>query len=57
MKITDTTIPEVKIIEPKVFYDDRGFFSKASTKKYLKKLLPKVRILFKIITLNPLKMY
>lgn len=26
MKIIDTKIPEVKIIEPKVFGDDRGFF-------------------------------
>ena len=26
MKITDTRIPDVKIIEPKVFEDERGFF-------------------------------
>ena len=26
MKIVDTTIPEVKILEPQVFGDDRGFF-------------------------------
>lgn len=26
MKILDTTIPDVKIIEPKVFGDERGFF-------------------------------
>ena len=26
MKIIDTSIPEVKIIEPKVFGDERGFF-------------------------------
>ena len=26
MKVIDTSIPEVKIIEPKVFGDDRGFF-------------------------------
>jgi len=26
MKITETTIPDVKIIEPKVFGDERGFF-------------------------------
>lgn len=26
MKIIETTIPDVKIIEPKVFGDDRGFF-------------------------------
>ena len=26
MRILDTTIPDVKILEPKVFGDDRGFF-------------------------------
>ncbi len=26
MKITDTRLPEVKLIEPRVFGDDRGFF-------------------------------
>ena len=26
MKIIDTDIPDVKLIEPKVFTDDRGFF-------------------------------
>ncbi|MGF6148704.1 dTDP-4-dehydrorhamnose 3,5-epimerase [Kingella potus] len=26
MKITDTAIPEVKLLEPQVFGDDRGFF-------------------------------
>ena len=26
MKVTDTKIPDVKIIEPIVFEDERGFF-------------------------------
>lgn len=26
MRVTDTAIPDVKLIEPKVFGDDRGFF-------------------------------
>ena len=26
MKVTPTAIPEVLVIEPKVFGDDRGFF-------------------------------
>ena len=26
MKVTDTHIPDVKIIEPTVFEDERGFF-------------------------------
>ena len=35
MKIIDTSIPEIKIIEPKVFGDDRGFFLETfQTKKY-----------------------
>ena len=40
MKITDTTIPEVKIIEPKVFYDDRGFFFESFNKKVFEKITP-----------------
>lgn len=31
MKVIDTLIPEVKIIEPEVFGDERGFFTKALT--------------------------
>ncbi|KKK88897.1 hypothetical protein LCGC14_2738560, partial [marine sediment metagenome] len=35
MKIIDTEILEVKIIEPKVFGDERGFFLETfQTKKY-----------------------
>lgn len=35
MKIIDTSIPEVKIIEPKVFGDERGFFLETfQAKKY-----------------------
>jgi dTDP-4-dehydrorhamnose 3,5-epimerase len=35
MKIIDTSIPEIKIIEPKVFGDDRGFFLETfQAKKY-----------------------
>lgn len=35
MKIIDTSIPEIKIIEPKVFGDERGFFLETfQTKKY-----------------------
>jgi dTDP-4-dehydrorhamnose 3,5-epimerase len=26
MKVTDTKIPDVKVIEPSVFEDERGFF-------------------------------
>ncbi|ATG59251.1 MULTISPECIES: dTDP-4-dehydrorhamnose 3,5-epimerase [Pseudoalteromonas] len=35
MKIIDTNIPEIKIIEPKVFGDERGFFLETfQAKKY-----------------------
>lgn len=33
MKIIDTTIPDVKIIEPAVFGDDRGFFFESFNQK------------------------
>lgn len=33
MKVIDTSIPDVKIIEPKVFGDDRGFFMESFNKK------------------------
>lgn len=36
MKITDTRIPEVKIIEPYVFEDDRGFFLESFREDILK---------------------
>jgi len=33
MKITDTKLPGVKIIEPRVFGDSRGFFMESWNKK------------------------
>src|SRR6056297_1845439 len=36
MKITDTRIPDVKIIEPRVFEDDRGYFFESYRKSVLK---------------------
>lgn len=33
MKIIDVAIPDVKIIEPKVFGDQRGFFAETWEKK------------------------
>lgn len=38
MNVIETEIPDVLIFEPKVFGDERGFFLRALTKKYLKKL-------------------
>ncbi|MCP9290074.1 dTDP-4-dehydrorhamnose 3,5-epimerase [Gracilimonas sediminicola] len=37
MKISETRIPAVKIIEPQVFEDDRGYFFEAYRKSELKK--------------------
>ncbi len=34
MKITNSTIDEVKIFEPKVFHDERGFFFESFNKKF-----------------------
>ena len=39
MKIIDTDLPEVKIIEPRVFGDERGFFLESYNKREFKKLL------------------
>lgn len=35
MNIIDTAIPEIKILEPKVFSDERGFFYESFNKKEL----------------------
>ena len=32
MKITPLKIPEIQVIQPQVFNDERGFFTKALTK-------------------------
>lgn len=39
MKIVPTTIPEVIILEPKVFGDDRGFFFESYNKRVVTELL------------------
>ncbi|MGS0691934.1 dTDP-4-dehydrorhamnose 3,5-epimerase [Shewanella sp. 30m-9] len=39
MKIIDTKIPDVKIIEPQVFGDDRGFFMETWNQKQFEKLV------------------
>ncbi len=39
MKVIDTIIHDVKIIEPKVFGDDRGFFLETFEKKRYQKML------------------
>lgn len=36
MKVIDTSIPDVKIIEPAVFGDERGFFMETWNQKNLK---------------------
>lgn len=39
MKVNDTTIPDVKIIEPTVFGDERGFFIETWNQKKFEKLV------------------
>lgn len=39
MKIIDTKIPDVKIIEPKVFGDERGFFMETWNQKQFEELV------------------
>lgn len=39
MKVIDTIIPDVKIIEPKVYGDDRGFFLETYEKKRYQEML------------------
>lgn len=39
MKVIDTNIPEVKIIEPKVFGDDRGFFFESYNEEVFSKIM------------------
>ncbi|MDO6499523.1 dTDP-4-dehydrorhamnose 3,5-epimerase [Photobacterium sanguinicancri] len=39
MKVIDTRIPDVKIIEPSVFGDERGFFMETWNQKQLEKLV------------------
>ena len=39
MKVTDTKIPEVKLIEPFVFEDERGFFFESFNLKKFQKLI------------------
>ncbi|MFA0415193.1 dTDP-4-dehydrorhamnose 3,5-epimerase [Vibrio renipiscarius] len=39
MKVTDTDIPDVKIIEPQVFGDERGFFMETWNQKCFEELV------------------
>ena len=39
MKVTNTKLPGVKIIEPKVFGDDRGFFMETWNKRVFEELV------------------
>jgi len=46
MKIIDTKIPDVKIIEPDVFGDDRGFFMETWNQKEFEEKVTGKKILF-----------
>lgn len=39
MKVIDTNIPDVKIIEPSVFGDERGFFMETWNQKQFQELV------------------
>src|SRR6056300_143241 len=39
MKVTDTSIPDVKIIEPMIFEDERGFFFESFNHKKFEKAI------------------
>ncbi len=41
MKVTQTTIPEVLILEPSVFQDERGFFFESFNQKMLNEIVGK----------------
>lgn len=56
MQVISTNIPDVKIIEPKVFGDERGFFSKLSVQIGLNKNVLML-ILCKTIILNLAKVF
>lgn len=53
MIVIKTAIPDVLILEPKVFGDERGFFLKVITSRPLKSRLDVKLHLFKIIIQNP----
>lgn len=57
MIVIKTAIPDVLILEPKVFGDERGFFLKVITSRPLKSRLDVKLHLFKIIIQNPKRMY
>ncbi|QQO62346.1 dTDP-4-dehydrorhamnose 3,5-epimerase [Providencia manganoxydans] len=46
MNIIDTNIPDVKIIEPKVFGDERGFFMETWNQKKFEKLVTRQPTIF-----------
>ena len=39
MKVLDTTIPEVKIIQPDLHYDERGYFYESYNERNFSKLV------------------
>ena len=45
MKFTKTTIPDLLIIEPKVFQDDRGYFMESFKNSLIKKYLPEIHFI------------
>ena len=50
MNVIDTAIPGLKIIEPKVFGDERGFFYESFNENVLPSLQESICRLFRITT-------
>lgn len=46
MKVIETTIPDVKIIEPSVYSDERGFFMETWNQQKFEELVTKKKITF-----------
>lgn len=45
MKFTKTPIPDLQVIEPKVFQDDRGYFMESFKKSLIERCLPEVHFI------------
>lgn len=41
MKVIDTVIPEIKVIQPTIFFDDRGYFFESFNEKKFSSLITK----------------
>ena len=52
MKVIDTKIPDVKLLEPQVFGDERGFFMETFRDEWFKQKCSRSILLYKKIIQN-----